>query len=74
VHVFDLTGHPATRSSAWSSPIEGSMKRAVLHRAAHRLDQFAASGTKLTLGTLRRWLRSAGSLDSYGYLLSNSDH
>ena len=36
VHVFDLTGHPtATRAYAWSSPIEGSMKRrffAVLHQ------------------------------------------
>jgi hypothetical protein len=35
VHVFDLTGHPtASRAYAWSSPIEGSMKRrffAVLH-------------------------------------------
>ena len=35
VHAFDLTGHPtATRAYAWSSPIEGSMKRrffAVLH-------------------------------------------
>lgn len=35
VHVFDLAGHPtATRAYAWSSPIEGSMKRrffAVLH-------------------------------------------
>jgi hypothetical protein len=35
VHVFDLEGHPkATRSDAWSSPIEGSDKRrffAVLH-------------------------------------------
>jgi hypothetical protein len=35
VHVFDLTGHPTTtRAYAWSSPIEGSMKRrffAVLH-------------------------------------------
>jgi hypothetical protein len=28
VHVFDLTGHPtATRAYAWSSPIEGSLKR-----------------------------------------------
>jgi hypothetical protein len=36
VHVFDLTGHPtATRTYAWSSPIEGSTKRrffAVLHQ------------------------------------------
>jgi hypothetical protein len=35
VHVFDLAGHPsATRADAWSSPIEGSTKRAfsaVLH-------------------------------------------
>jgi hypothetical protein len=35
VHVFDLDGHPkATRAYAWSSPIEGSIKRrffAVLH-------------------------------------------
>lgn len=35
VQVFDLTGHPtATRAYAWSSPIEGSIKRrffAVLH-------------------------------------------
>lgn len=35
VHVFDLAGHPkATRAYAWSSPIEGSIKRrffAVLH-------------------------------------------
>lgn len=35
VHVFDLAGHAtATRAYAWSSPIEGSMKRrffAVLH-------------------------------------------
>jgi hypothetical protein len=28
VHVFDLAGHPkATRTYAWSSPIEGSDKR-----------------------------------------------
>jgi hypothetical protein len=37
VHVFDLAGHPtATRAYAWSSPIEGSVKRrffAVLHTA-----------------------------------------
>jgi hypothetical protein len=36
VHVFDLTGHPtATRTYAWSSPIEGSTKRrffGVLHQ------------------------------------------
>src|SRR5262249_32877391 len=36
VHVFDLEGHPtATRTYAWSSPIEGSDKRrflAVLHQ------------------------------------------
>ena len=35
VHVFDLADNPkATRAYAWSSPIEGSMKRrffAVLH-------------------------------------------
>ncbi len=35
VHVFDLTGHStASRTYAWSSPIEGSTKRrffAVLH-------------------------------------------
>lgn len=35
VHVFDLEGNPkATRAYAWSSPIEGSIKRrffAVLH-------------------------------------------
>lgn len=35
VHVFDLAGHPkASRAYAWSSPIEGSIKRkyyAVLH-------------------------------------------
>jgi hypothetical protein len=35
VHIFDLAGHPiATRAYAWSSPIEGRMKRrffAVLH-------------------------------------------
>jgi len=35
VHIFDLEGHPkATRAYAWSSPIEGSIKRrffAVLH-------------------------------------------
>ena len=35
VHVFDVAGNPkATRAYAWSSPIEGSMKRrffAVLH-------------------------------------------
>jgi hypothetical protein len=35
VHVFDLAGHPsATRAYPWSSPIEGSTKRAfsaVLH-------------------------------------------
>ena len=38
VHVFDLEGHPrATRSYAWSSPIEGSDKWrffAVLHIGA----------------------------------------
>jgi hypothetical protein len=29
VNVFDLTGHPkATRAYAWSSPLEGSDKRA----------------------------------------------
>jgi hypothetical protein len=37
VHVFDLAGHPtSTRAYAWSSPIEGSIKRrffAVLHSA-----------------------------------------
>jgi hypothetical protein len=36
VHIFDLTNHPtATRTYAWSSPIEGSTKRrffAVLHQ------------------------------------------
>jgi hypothetical protein len=36
VHVFALTGHPAsTKAYAWSSPIEGSDKRrffAVLHQ------------------------------------------
>ncbi len=35
VHVFDLDGHPkATRAYAWSSSVEGSIKRrfyAVLH-------------------------------------------
>ena len=35
VHVFELDGHPkATRAYAWSSPVEGSVKRrffAVLH-------------------------------------------
>jgi hypothetical protein len=36
VHVFDMAGHSATRAYAWSSPIEGSIKRrffAVLHTA-----------------------------------------
>jgi hypothetical protein len=37
VHVFDLEGHPkATRAYAWSSPIEGSDKPAVLCGAASR--------------------------------------
>jgi hypothetical protein len=36
VHVFDLASHPrATRAYAWSSPIDGSDKAAVLCRAAY---------------------------------------
>jgi len=45
VHVFDLEGHPrASRAYAWSSPIEGDVRRrfyAVLHEDGIRSPQDA---------------------------------